>query len=287
MRHVAVEAFTVLFEQQRRRRAQRRAHRAHVCAHNRVLPIDPRQALEERCADTRKCACMRAYVLLVASVAALGGLLFGYDTGVISGAILFITKDFELPTRLQAFTISVVLIGCMAGSLVAGTVADRIGRRRTLLVAGIIFLIGALGSAFAPSEAVLLAARLRGWASESVLVPSWRRSTSPRSRRRRTAARSFRSTNSRSRSAFLAAYLIDYAFAGGGEWRWMLGLAVLPSLVLIGGMLPLPESPRYLFKLGIGGKARDELAAHLRRRRCGGQRRAVDSREPAAQERGL
>ena len=82
---------------------------------------------------------MRAYVLLVASIAALGGLLFGYDTGVISGAILFITKDFALATRLQAITISVVLIGCMAGSVVAGGAADRIGRRATLLAAGATF----------------------------------------------------------------------------------------------------------------------------------------------------
>src|SRR6185437_13692037 len=87
---------------------------------------------------------MRPYVLLVASVAALGGLLFGYDTGVISGAILFISKDFSLGTRLQEFTISVVLIGCIVGSALTGTIADRIGRRLTLLAAGVVFLVGAL-----------------------------------------------------------------------------------------------------------------------------------------------
>ncbi|MEO7202174.1 MAG: MFS transporter, partial [Candidatus Tumulicola sp.] len=67
---------------------------------------------------------MRPYVLLVASVAALGGLLFGYDTGVISGAILFITRDFTLDTRAQEFTISVVLLGCIVGSAVTGALAD-------------------------------------------------------------------------------------------------------------------------------------------------------------------
>ncbi|HEU5479328.1 MAG TPA: MFS transporter, partial [Candidatus Tumulicola sp.] len=102
---------------------------------------------------------MRPYVLLVASVAALGGLLFGYDTGVISGAILFISKDFSLSTRVQEFTISVVLLGCILGAAVTGTVADAIGRRLTLLAAGAVFLIGAIVSAFAPHEATLLAGR--------------------------------------------------------------------------------------------------------------------------------
>jgi MFS transporter, SP family, galactose:H+ symporter len=201
---------------------------------------------------------MRAYVLLVASVAALGGLLFGYDTGVISGAILFITKDFDLPTRLQAFTISVVLVGCMVGALVAGSIADRVGRRRTLLLAGIIFLIGALGSAFAPTEAILLAARLvvgLGIGFSSVVAPLYISEVAPAPNRGALVSLyQFAIT-----VGILGAYLIDYAFAAAGQWRWMLGLAVLPSLVLVGGMLPLPESPRYLFKLGIAGKARDEL----------------------------
>jgi MFS transporter, SP family, galactose:H+ symporter len=201
---------------------------------------------------------MRPYVLLVASVAALGGLLFGYDTGVISGAILFITKDFDLPARLQAFTISVVLIGCMAGALTAGGIADRAGRRRTLLIAGVVFLIGALGSAFAANEAILLAARLVigvGIGFSSVVAPLYISEVAPAPiRGALVSLYQFAIT-----VGILGAYLIDYAFAAGGQWRWMLGLAVIPSLILIGGMLPLPESPRYLFKLGIIDKARDEL----------------------------
>ncbi len=201
---------------------------------------------------------MRPYVLLVASIAALGGLLFGYDTGVISGAILFITKDFDLPTRLQAFTISVVLLGCMVGSLAAGTVADRAGRRPTLLIAGIVFLIGALGSAFAANEAILLAARLvvgLGIGFSSVVAPLYISEVAPAANRGALVSLyQFAIT-----VGILGAYLIDYAFAAGGQWRWMLGLAVIPSLVLIGGILPLPESPRYLFKLGIADKAREEL----------------------------
>ena len=201
---------------------------------------------------------MRSYVLLVASVAALGGLLFGYDTGVISGAILFITKDFALETRLQAFTISVVLIGCMAGAAVAGGVADRIGRRRTLLAAGLIFLAGAIVSALTPNETVLLVGRLIvgiGIGFSSVVAPLYISEVAPASTRGALVSLyQFAIT-----VGILAAYLIDYALAGSAQWRWMLGLAVIPSFILIGGMLAMPESPRYLFKIAFGEKAREEL----------------------------
>jgi MFS transporter, SP family, galactose:H+ symporter len=201
---------------------------------------------------------MRAYVLLVASVAALGGLLFGYDTGVISGAILFITKDFALDTRLQAFTISVVLIGCMAGSVVAGAVADRIGRRLTLLLAGVIFLVGALVSAFTPNEGILLAGRFvvgLGIGFSSVIAPLYISEVAPApSRGALVSLYQFAIT-----VGILAAYIVDYSLAAGEQWRWMLGLAVVPSLVLIGGMFGMPESPRYLFKIALGARARAEL----------------------------
>ncbi len=206
-----------------------------------------------------KSACMRAYVLLVASVAALGGLLFGYDTGVISGAILFITKDFALDTRLQAFTISVVLIGCMAGSVVAGGVADRIGRRRTLLVAGVIFFAGAIVSALTPNEGVLLIGRFVvgiGIGFSSVVAPLYISEVAPaQSRGALVSLYQFAIT-----VGILGAYLIDFALASGAQWRWMLGLAIVPSLVLIGGMIAMPESPRYLFKIALGDRARSELA---------------------------
>lgn len=202
---------------------------------------------------------MRAYVLLVASVAALGGLLFGYDTGVISGAILFINKDFDLPTRLQAFTISVVLIGCMAGAVVAGGVADRIGRRSTLLAAGLIFLVGAIVSALTPNEPILLIGRFVvgiGIGFSSVVAPLYISEVAPASSRGALVSLyQFAIT-----VGILAAYIIDFALASGGQWRWMLGLAVVPSLVLIGGMIAMPESPRFLFKIALAERARAELA---------------------------
>jgi MFS transporter, SP family, galactose:H+ symporter len=201
---------------------------------------------------------MRPFVLLVASIAALGGLLFGYDTGVISGAILFITHDFTLDTKLQEITISVVLIGCILGSSVAGSIADRGGRRITLLVSGIIFAVGAVLSAIAPSEDVLLAGRLVVGVAIgfcSVVAPLYISEVAPADvRGAMVSLYQFAIT-----IGILAAYLVDLSLAHAEAWRWMLGLGVVPALVLIGGMLPLPESPRYLFKIGRADKAREEL----------------------------
>jgi sugar porter (SP) family MFS transporter len=201
---------------------------------------------------------MRPFVLLVASVAALGGLLFGYDTGVISGAILFINKDFALSTKLQEFTISVVLIGCMGGALMGGWLADRIGRRWTLFVAGIVFIVGAIVSALTPDETVLLVGRFIvgiGIGFSSVVAPLYISEVAPSNvRGALVSLYQFAIT-----VGILAAYLVDYALAAGGQWRWMLGIAVVPSLVLVFGMIAMPESPRYLFKIGRDERARLEL----------------------------
>ena len=201
---------------------------------------------------------MRPFVFLVASVAALGGLLFGYDTGVISGAILFITHDFGLSTQLQEFTISVVLIGCIVGSSGAGALADRIGRRRTLLISGVIFGVGAVASAFAPSVDILLVARfIVGTAIGfcSVVAPLYISEVAPADvRGALVSLYQFAIT-----VGILGAYIVDYALAQSEAWRWMLGLAIVPSLILIAGMVPLPESPRFLFKIAMADGAREVL----------------------------
>ncbi|HUY11933.1 MAG TPA: sugar porter family MFS transporter [Candidatus Dormibacteraeota bacterium] len=198
------------------------------------------------------------FAVLVASVAALGGLLFGYDTGVISGAILFITHAFALSTQVQEFTISVVLLGAMLGALGAGALADRIGRRPTLLLAGSVFCLGAILSASAPSIEVLLVARLivgLAIGLSSVIAPLYISEVAPASSRGALVSLyQFAIT-----IGILAAFLVDYALSQGGAWREMLGLALIPSLVLIFGMLIMPESPRYLLRIGRAREAADEL----------------------------
>src|SRR5205807_4962462 len=100
------------------------------------------------------------FVHIAALFAALGGLLFGYDTGVISGALIFIKRDFSLTTTAEEIVVSGVLLGATIGAIIGGKTADRFGRRRVLLVTAAIFGIGALASAIAPSPAILIVSRI-------------------------------------------------------------------------------------------------------------------------------
>jgi SP family galactose:H+ symporter-like MFS transporter len=199
------------------------------------------------------------FIALVAAIAALGGLLFGYDTGVISGAVLFVRRDFALGTGEQEIVVSVVLIGAMLGALVAGLLADRAGRRPALIIAGVVFAVGALISAAAPGPAALIAGRLVvGFAIglSSVVAPLYLSETAPRaSRGALVSLYQFAIT-----VGILGAYLVDLGFAPSGGWRWMLALAVIPSVLLVGGMLAMPESPRWLVTQGNEEEARDILA---------------------------
>ena len=171
------------------------------------------------------------FVYLVSSVAALGGLLFGYDTGVISGAILFIERRFSLDTQMQELTVSVVLIGAMIGAVSAGTAADRFGRRATLIAAGLVFTVGALVSARATSVEMLLAGRvIVGLAIglTSVTAPLYISEVAPRDTRGALVSLyQFAIT-----IGILGAAIVDYALAASGDWGLMLGIAVVPSLLL-------------------------------------------------------
>src|SRR3954471_14221831 len=102
----------------------------------------------------------RRFVYVVASVAALGGLLFGYDTGVISGALLFIKTDFQLNAFIEGFIVSSLLLGAMVGAGVSGALSDRLGRRTIILVAAIIFGLGAIGAGLSPNVWTLIIFRV-------------------------------------------------------------------------------------------------------------------------------
>ena len=115
------------------------------------------------------------FIYVVAAVAAMGGLLFGYDTGIISGALLFIADDFGLSDTAQQIVVASLLLGAVFGALIGGTRADRIGRRRAIMVAAVVFVIGSLASAFAVGAVSLALARFvlglavgaRGWSCPS------------------------------------------------------------------------------------------------------------------------
>src|SRR6266853_35436 len=189
------------------------------------------------------------FVYVAAVFAALGGLLFGYDTGVISGALIFIKREFGLTTAAEEIVVSGVLLGATIGAIVGGKAADLFGRRRVLLVTAAIFAIGALASAVAPSPAILIASRVVlglaiGLASTN--VPVYLSEVAP-AHARGWIVSLFQLAVT---VGILVAYLVDYAFAGVEGWRWMLGLAVVPALVFGAGMFFLPETPRWLIRGG-------------------------------------
>jgi sugar porter (SP) family MFS transporter len=194
--------------------------------------------------------------LLAAAVASLGGLLFGYDTGVISGALPFLKHDFALSASMQGVATSAVLVGATFGAAGAGAISDKLGRRRVILAVALTFVIGALGSAASPSLDVLLGGRaIVGVAIgvASMLTPLYLSEIAPKDRRGGIV-----SLNQFCISlGILVSYLVDYALAGAaGNWRWMLGLGAVPGLILFLGMLGLPESPRWLAGEGRLDEAR-------------------------------
>ncbi len=189
---------------------------------------------------------------------ALGGMLFGYDTGVISGAILFVKKDFELSPFLEGAVVAGLLLGAMVGAATAGQLSDRLGRRRVIMIAAVIFTVGALGAALAPRVGVLVASRvILGVAvgGAALIVPLYLSEVAP------TAIRG--AVTSLNQMAIvvgiLTAYLVNAALASSENWRLMLGLAVIPSVALFAGMWTMPETPRWLIRRGHEDQARDVL----------------------------
>ena len=195
---------------------------------------------------------------LVYFFGALGGMLFGYDTGVISGAILFIKADLGLNAFYQGLVVSSLLLGAMAGAGTAGPLSDRLGRRRIIIIAAIVFTVGALGAALAPNVAVLVLFRIvLGLAvgAAALIVPLYLSEVAP------TEIRGAVSSLNQLMIVvgILIAYIVNALLAASEAWRTMLGLAVVPSLVLLVGMYFMPETPRWLVSRGREDEARDVL----------------------------
>jgi MFS transporter, SP family, sugar:H+ symporter len=189
---------------------------------------------------------------------ALGGLLFGYDTGVISGAILFITEDFGLSPFMQGAVVAALLLGAMVGAGLAGPLSDRMGRRRLIMVAAVTFTVGAIAAAAAPSAGALVAARfVLGLAvgSAALVVPLYLSEIAPTKIRGAIASLNQLMIV----VGILVAFIVNAILASSGDWRLMLGLAAIPSLVLLAGMAFMPETPRFLVRSGEEDEARDVL----------------------------
>ncbi|XP_024993206.1 probable inositol transporter 2 [Cynara cardunculus var. scolymus] len=193
------------------------------------------------------------YVLRLAFSAGIGGLLFGYDTGVISGALLYIRDDFDSVDRstlLQESIVSMAVAGAIVGAAIGGWLNDRFGRRFALLVADFLFFLGAILMAAAPNPSVLILGRVFvgfGVGMASMTAPLYISEASPaKVRGALVSTNGFLITGGQ----FLS-YLINLAFTKApGTWRWMLGVAGLPALLQFVLMLGLPESPRWLYRKG-------------------------------------
>ena len=187
----------------------------------------------------------------VSAIAAIVGLLLGFDTGIISGALLFIEKDFVISTELKELIVSVVLLGAMLGSLSSGRLTDRYGRRRLMLIISALFIVGTLIASFASSVTEILIGRfIIGFAigSGSYTAPLYIAEVAPPEFRGGLVSLNQLAIT----IGILCSFIINYTFITvNGSWHWMFGIGLIPASLLGMGMFFLPESPRWLMKQGM------------------------------------
>jgi sugar porter (SP) family MFS transporter len=212
------------------------------------------------------------YVIAITVVAAIGGLIFGFDTAIVAGATRYMKEQFGLNSIQEGWAVSVVLIGCMFGAGLAGPVSDRIGRRRFMLISAVLFLVSALGCAIPRTITEFVLFRFIGGlgiGSAAVLAPLYIAEISPARIRGALV-----SVNQMAIvTGILLAYFINWVFAGAGpsNWRYMYATGAIPSVLFFLLLLRVPESPRWLVKRG-----REEEANRVLTR--------VDTAEAAARE---
>ena len=208
-----------------------------------------------------------AYLVWICLVATLGGLLFGYDTAVISGAIGFLQSRFGLDPALKGWAASSALLGCIIGVVIAGPVSDRLGRRRALILAAVLFFVSALGTAFPRTFAEFVIFRIVGGVGvgiASMTSPMYIAEVSPKHiRGRMVSINQFAII-----FGMLVVYFVNYYIALQGDeawnvargWRWMFGSEALPAFALLVLLFFVPPTPRWLVKQGRTAEARDVLA---------------------------
>lgn len=189
------------------------------------------------------------WLILVGVVILLAGMLFGYDQGVIAGALEGIDRSFDVGTTATEIITSWVTLGALLGALVAGVVADRVGRKRTILLAAVLFTAGAVLEAVAPGVPVLVVGRLIvgfGVGVASVAAPLYAAEQAPtRLRGRFVSIYQLAIT-----IGIFIAYLVDQMLTNGDLWRVMLGVSAVPAVLLLLVMAPMPDTPRWFMKMG-------------------------------------
>jgi sugar porter (SP) family MFS transporter len=197
-------------------------------------------------------------ITFVSGLAAIAGLLFGYDTGIISGAILFIKKDFDLSPAQVGLVVSAVLFGALIGSAFCSKITDRLGRRGSLMIASGLFVLASLAAAMSSNTSELIFSRLfLGIAIgiSSLTAPLYLAEIAPAKSRGLLVSLNQLAVT----VGILGAYCINYALSAEGAWRLMFGLGAVPGAILGIALFFLPESPRWMVLRGRKEVARDML----------------------------
>ena len=205
---------------------------------------------------------LNAYLLKSSVVAALGGLLFGFDTAVIAGATEALTKLYSLTPALKGFTVSAALWGTVIGAMFGGLPGDKYGRRASLRITAVLYLVSAIGCAFAFDWYSLVIARfLCGLAigASSVLGPMYIAEIAPPRQRGRLVGMFQFNIVFGILAAYLSNYLIGLAGLGDNEWRWKLGIAAIPAAAFMVMLYTIAESPRWLAQKGRVQEAEEVL----------------------------
>src|SRR6266699_1403094 len=212
-----------------------------------------------------------AYVIALSCVAALGGFLFGFDSGVINGAVDALAKAFGTQAAGTGFAVASVLLGCALGAFGAGTLADSLGRRPTMLLNAILFLASAMATGAANSAGVFIAARIAGGiaiGAASVLAPMYIAEVAPAHIRGRLASLQQMAIVTGLFCAFLSNDILARLAGGAGAifwfgaptWRWMFWMEAVPAAAFLLGTSLIPESPRFLIFRGKHKRAREVFA---------------------------
>lgn len=210
---------------------------------------------------------VNALVIRSAVVAAIGGLIFGFDTAVISGANSALKKQFDLDNGGLGLTVAIATVGTILGALIGGRLADRYGRKNLLFAIGILYVMGSLGTALAPTHAFLMAFRFFGGIGvglSSVCAPIYTAEIAPARIRGRLVGLVQFNIVLGILLAYLSNYIIQMIITDEKvAWRWMLGVMLIPSVVFLLLLVTVPETPRWLMSRG-----RNKEAVEISRRLC-------------------
>lgn len=201
------------------------------------------------------------YIFKIAFISALGGYLFGFDFAVIAGALPFLKEQFAFNEYWEGFATASLALGCVIGSLVAGSLSDKYGRRPGLMLAAVLFFVSSLAMAYSTSKNLFISARLLagiGVGMASMLSPLYIAEVAPaKSRGRMVSINQLTIV-----IGILITNLVNYSLRNSGPdaWRWMVGLGAVPSGIFLLGVAWLPESPRFLLKVGKESQAKTVLS---------------------------